>query len=105
MVSKGIMVQTDTLLVLQSADAPVEEYFHTLPYAPILVMATQSSIECFTTPAFHLPDCTDPQVVHKLLHSIERVLKPGQHVATLVANGGTGKTQAVLKFVSENSSR
>ncbi|KAE9397789.1 hypothetical protein BT96DRAFT_61527 [Gymnopus androsaceus JB14] len=105
MVSKGIMAQTDTLLVLQSANAPVEEYFHTLPYAPILGMATQSSIACFTTPVFHLPDCADPQVVHKLLHSIERVLKPGQHVATLVANGGTGKTQAVLKFVSENSSR
>ena len=102
MINKGTLAQADTLLVLQSAYAPVEEYLHTLPHAPIIVIATQSSIPSSTTPAFHLPGNADQHVVHKLLHSIERTLNLGQHVVTLVASGGTGKTQAVLKFVSEN---
>ncbi|KAE9388566.1 TPR-like protein [Gymnopus androsaceus JB14] len=95
----------NALLVLQNADTPVEEYLHTLPYAPVLVMNTESSLTSSTSPAFHLPHDADQQVVFKLSHSIERALNPGQHVVTLVASGGTGKTQTVLKFVSENFSR
>ncbi|KAE9394753.1 hypothetical protein BT96DRAFT_1022386 [Gymnopus androsaceus JB14] len=95
----------NALLVLQNADTPVEEYLHTLPYAPVLVMNTESSLTSSTSPAFHLPHDADQQVVFKLLNSIARKLNFGQRVVTFVANGGTGKTQAVLKFVSENFSR
>ncbi|KAE9391888.1 TPR-like protein [Gymnopus androsaceus JB14] len=99
-INKDALARADALLVLQSAHAPVDsEDLHTLPYAPVLVITTQSSSP------FHLPNGANQQVVHKLLHSIERVLNARRHVVTLVANGGTGKTQAVLKFVSENSSR
>ncbi|KAE9406837.1 hypothetical protein BT96DRAFT_875154 [Gymnopus androsaceus JB14] len=105
MINKSALAQPDVLLVLQSADAPVDsEYLHTLPYAPVLVMTTQPSLTSSTSLVFHLPNDANQQVVHKLLHSIERVLNARKHVVTLVANGGTGKTQAVLKFVSENLS-
>ncbi|KAE9399513.1 TPR-like protein, partial [Gymnopus androsaceus JB14] len=66
-------------------------------------MTTQSFVESSTT--LQLPDCADQQEMNKLLYSIEKALNPGQHVVTLVANGGTGKTQTILKFISENSSR
>ncbi|KAE9392283.1 hypothetical protein BT96DRAFT_944791 [Gymnopus androsaceus JB14] len=100
-INKDVLAWADALLVLQSAHALVDsEDLHALPYAPVLVMTTQSS-----SLSFHLPNGANQQVVHKLLHSIERALNARRHVVTLVANGGTGKTQAVLKFVSENSSR
>ncbi|KAE9409019.1 TPR-like protein, partial [Gymnopus androsaceus JB14] len=93
----------DTLLVLQNPSAPVEEYIHRLPYIPVLVITTQPSMESST--AFQLPDCADQQQVKKLLCSIEEAFDPRQHVVTLIGNGGTGKTQAVLQFVSKNFSR
>ncbi|KAE9385283.1 hypothetical protein BT96DRAFT_1007192 [Gymnopus androsaceus JB14] len=105
-INKDVLARADALLVLQSAHALVDsEDLHALPYAPVLVMTTQSSLTSPTSLAFHLPNDANQQVVHKLLHSIERALNVRRHVVTLVANGGTGKTQAVLKFVSENSSR
>ncbi|KAE9389894.1 TPR-like protein [Gymnopus androsaceus JB14] len=100
-INKDALARADALLVLQSAHAPVDsEDLHALPYAPVLMMTTQSS-----SLAFHLPNGANQQVVHKLLHSIERALNARRHVVTLVANGGTGKTQAVLEFVSENLSK
>ncbi|KAE9397782.1 TPR-like protein [Gymnopus androsaceus JB14] len=106
MINKSALAQPDVLLVLQSADAPVDsEYLHTLPYAPVLVMTTQPSLISSTSLVFHLPNDANQKAVHRLLHSVERVLNARRHVVTLVANGGTGKTQAVLKFVSENLSR
>ncbi|KAE9406845.1 hypothetical protein BT96DRAFT_933777 [Gymnopus androsaceus JB14] len=106
LINKSALAQPDVLLVLQSADAPVDsEYLHTLPYAPVLVMTTQPSLTSSASLVFQLPNDANQQVVHKLLHSVERVLNARKHVVTVVANGGTGKTQAVLKFVSENLSR
>ncbi|KAE9392401.1 TPR-like protein [Gymnopus androsaceus JB14] len=93
----------NTLLVLQNPSAPVEEYLDRLPYAPVLAITTQSSGESST--AFQLPDYTSQQEVNQLLHSIENALDPGQRVVTLIANGGTGKTQTALHFVSKNFSR
>ncbi|KAE9382837.1 hypothetical protein BT96DRAFT_162257, partial [Gymnopus androsaceus JB14] len=43
--------------------------------------------------------------MQKVLSSIEKALEPRQRATTLVANGGTGKTQIVLQFVSKNISR
>ncbi|KAE9405899.1 TPR-like protein [Gymnopus androsaceus JB14] len=93
----------DTLLVLQNPSAPVEEYLDRLPYAPVLAITTQSSGESST--AFQFPDYASQQEVNQLLHSIEKALDPGQRVVTLIANGGTGKTQTALHFVSKNFSR
>ncbi|KAE9405904.1 hypothetical protein BT96DRAFT_972319 [Gymnopus androsaceus JB14] len=92
----------NTLLVLQNPSAPVEEYLDRLPYAPVLAITTESSVESST--AFQFPDYAIQQV-NQLLHSIENAFDPGQRVVTLIANGGTGKTQTVLHFVSKNSSR
>ncbi|KAF9059881.1 P-loop containing nucleoside triphosphate hydrolase protein [Rhodocollybia butyracea] len=36
---------------------------------------------------------------------IQRALMPGQRIVSLVASGGTGKTQTVSKFVQDSSSR
>ncbi|KAE9398245.1 hypothetical protein BT96DRAFT_38113 [Gymnopus androsaceus JB14] len=99
----------DILLVLQNAQVSVaEEYLHTHSSTPILISSTQpaiSSLASSTACAFELPDHADQQVVKKLLNSIKEALDPRQHVVTIVANGGAGKTQAVLKFVSKNKSR
>ncbi|KAE9399736.1 hypothetical protein BT96DRAFT_680775 [Gymnopus androsaceus JB14] len=99
-------LETELFLVLENADASVvEDYFHNLPDAPILVTSTQpaiSSLASSTACAFKLPGYVDQQVISKLLSSIKEALEPKQRIVTLVANGGTGKTQAVLQFVSKN---
>ncbi|KAE9392458.1 hypothetical protein BT96DRAFT_944627 [Gymnopus androsaceus JB14] len=92
----------DTLLILKNAEVSVvDEQFHRFPCTPVLVTSTHSAISALassTAWAFQLPDHADQQVTNKLLSSAKEALFPGQHVVTLVANGGTGKTQAVLKF-------
>ena len=66
---------------------------------PILVTSTDHAVSRFASPtyALELPDATNSV--------IENALSPLLRVVTLVAKGGTGKTQVVLKFVSENPSR
>lgn len=99
------------VLVLQKANVSVvEEWLASFPSAVqgVLVTSTQSAISSLassTAFVFQLPDHADQQVVTRLLRSIEDAFSPRQHVVTLVASGGTGKTQAVLKFISRNFSR
>ncbi|KAE9394261.1 hypothetical protein BT96DRAFT_1022623 [Gymnopus androsaceus JB14] len=98
------------LLVLENLDPSVVEGYswHNFPDIPVLFTSKQpaiSSLASSSTCAFHLHDHSDHQVVKKLLCCIEEALYPGQRVVTLVANGGTGKTQVILKFVSRNFSR
>ncbi|KAE9391736.1 TPR-like protein [Gymnopus androsaceus JB14] len=100
---------TKFLLVLENANGSVvEDYIHNLPHSPILVTSTEPAIQklaSFTAFKFQLPDGANQQEMQKVLGSIEKVLEPRQRVATLVANGGTGKTQIVLQFVTNSTSR
>ncbi|KAE9403742.1 hypothetical protein BT96DRAFT_936175 [Gymnopus androsaceus JB14] len=100
----------ELLLVLENVDASLVEGYswHTFPDIPVLVTSTQPAISSLASSnacAFHFDDYLDQQVVKKLLGCIEKALYPGQRVVTLVAKGGTGKTQLILKFVSKNFSQ
>lgn len=100
----------ECFLVLENADPSLvlEDYLPTPFGVPILVTSTNSAIGNWTLHAdcsFHLSECADFKAVNDLVGSIEKSFTPGQHVTTLVANGGSGKTQVVLRFVAENSSR
>ncbi|SJL08189.1 uncharacterized protein ARMOST_11552 [Armillaria ostoyae] len=97
------------LLVLENADASLklDQY---LPYSlhnPILVTSTNQAVSRFASPGceFELPDSADWQAADGLRWSIEMAFVPLLHVVTIVAKGGTGKTQVVLRYVSENPSR
>ncbi|PBK61763.1 hypothetical protein ARMSODRAFT_1025316 [Armillaria solidipes] len=97
------------LLVLENAD-PFLELDQYLPYSlhnPILMTSTNHAVSCFASPAceFELPDPMDQWAADSLCQSIERAFAPLLHIVTIVARGGTGKTQLVLRFVSENPSR
>ncbi|KAK0224863.1 hypothetical protein EDD85DRAFT_228926 [Armillaria nabsnona] len=97
------------LLILENVDAYLEldQY---LPYSlhnPILVTSTDQAVSHFASPGceFELPDSADQWAAEGLHRSIEKAFNPLLHIVTLVAKGGTGKTQVVLRFVSEDPSR
>ncbi|KAE9387602.1 hypothetical protein BT96DRAFT_867311, partial [Gymnopus androsaceus JB14] len=102
-------ISNEFLLVLENADGSVvEDYIPSLPDSPILVTSTQPAIctlASSTACEFQLSDCATQQEMQKVLRSVEKALEPRQRVATIVANGGTGKTQIVLQFVFNNISR
>ncbi|KAK0224961.1 P-loop containing nucleoside triphosphate hydrolase protein, partial [Armillaria nabsnona] len=98
-----------SLLILENVDASLEldQY---LPYSlhnPILITSTNQAVSHFASPAcaLELPDSADQQAADDLCQSIETAFIPLLHVVTIVAKGGTGKTQVVLRFISENLSR
>ncbi|KAK0493600.1 hypothetical protein EDD18DRAFT_406899 [Armillaria luteobubalina] len=99
-----------TLLVLENAD-PSLELGRYLPYSlhtPILITSTNEAVSCFASAQdyrLELPDAVDQWVANSLYQSIERAFSSLLQVVTIVARGGTGKTQLVLRFVSENSLR
>ncbi len=97
------------LLVFENAD-PSLELDQYLPYSlhnPILVTSTNQAVSHFASPAcrFELPDSMDQWAADSLCQSIEQAFASLLHVVTIVARGGTGKTQLVLKFVFKNPSR
>ena len=100
---------TKFLLVLENANGlVVEDHIHNLPDSPILVTSTEpaiSKLASFTACKFQLSAGATQQEMQKVLSSIEKALEPKQQVTAIVANGGTGKTQIVLQFVSKNTSR
>ena len=76
-----------------------DQYLTYSLHHPILVTSTDHAVSRFASPAYalELPNATNSVIENAL----SRLLR----VVTLVAKGGTGKTQVVLKFVSENPSR
>ncbi|KAE9407189.1 TPR-like protein, partial [Gymnopus androsaceus JB14] len=100
---------TKFLLVLENAnESAIADDIPDISGSPILVTSTQPdihSLASFTACEFQLPDAATQQEMKEVLRSIEKVLEARQKVATLVANGGTGKTQTVLQFIFKNISR
>ncbi|KAF9062640.1 hypothetical protein BDP27DRAFT_1427696 [Rhodocollybia butyracea] len=103
-------VLTATLLVLENTHPSLVLADH-LPAccsSPVLITSTNHAVSHLaSSPAygFQLPDHPNQQIMNKLRGSVQKALEPKQHIVTLVASGGTGKTQTVLKFISDNSSR
>ncbi|KAK0215325.1 hypothetical protein EDD85DRAFT_445363 [Armillaria nabsnona] len=97
------------LLVLENADPSLklDQYFPHSFHNPILMTSTNQAVSCLASPAckFELPDSMDQQAADSLHRSIERAFASLQHIVTIVARGGTGKTQLVLNFVSKDTFR
>lgn len=98
------------LLVLENADPllVLEDHLPDLSGVPILVTSTNPAIGNWTLHpdhCFHLSQSADYNAISNLVRSIKKCFNPHQCVTTLVANGGSGKTQVVLKFVAEYTSR
>ncbi|KAF5377411.1 hypothetical protein D9757_009698 [Collybiopsis confluens] len=55
--------------------------------------------------SFHLPNDTNRTELEQLKNSLKEILCVKQKIVTLVAAGGTGKTQVVLKFIAKIRSR
>lgn len=108
---KDQVLSAESLLVLENADSSLVLEDHILASqvdAPMLVMSTSpaiSSLASCTDFSFHLPECADHEAVSSLMSSTEKCLLPAQHIITLVANGGSGKTQVVLQFIAKNAFR
>ena len=99
-----------TLLVLENAFEFLElkDYFDPCFHLPLLITSTNSAISHLaSSPActFQFPAARTQQARSQLAKSIREALENKQHISTLVASGGTGKTQIVLKFISDNPSR
>ncbi|KAK0463287.1 hypothetical protein IW261DRAFT_1408475 [Armillaria novae-zelandiae] len=98
------------LLVLENADPSLElnKYLPISLHNLILIASTNEAVSHFAsaqTYKFKLLDSADQFSVDDLYESISRAFDSLQHVVTIVAKGGTGKTQLVYRFVSENPSR
>ncbi|KAE9388900.1 hypothetical protein BT96DRAFT_947252 [Gymnopus androsaceus JB14] len=108
---KDQVLSAESLLVLENADSSLvmEEHISASQVdAPMLVMSTSpaiSSLASCTDFSFHLPECADHEAVGSLMSSVEKCLLPAQRIITLVANGGSGKTQVVLQFIAKNAFR
>ncbi|KAK0214341.1 hypothetical protein IW262DRAFT_1466048 [Armillaria fumosa] len=87
-IKAGNGVHHPLLLILENIDASqLNKYLSYSFDNPILVTSTNQAISCFASAPAH------------------KAFAPLQHVVTIVARGETGKTQMVLRFVSENLHR
>ncbi|KAF9062642.1 P-loop containing nucleoside triphosphate hydrolase protein [Rhodocollybia butyracea] len=103
-------LRANTLLVLENAHPSLvlDDHLPACCSCPVLITSTNSAVgKLASSPdnAFQLPERPKQQLMNQVQGSIQKALKPKQHIVTLVASGGTGKTQVVLKFVLDNSSR
>ena len=97
-------LQTDWLLVLENADNPgivnLEYYMPQSLHAHVLVTSISFKVSHLASSgcAFVLP-------APDLLQSIADAFAHCQRIATLVAKGGTGKTQVALKLAAADPLR
>lgn len=99
-----------TILVLENIDGfqGLEDFLDIFIFSAILVTSTKSAVfnlASSSSSAFDISHAKDAVAARNILGAIEENLQPKQQVVTIVAMGGTGKTQTVLKFVSKNSFR
>ncbi|KAF9058532.1 hypothetical protein BDP27DRAFT_1372451 [Rhodocollybia butyracea] len=103
-------IYSDIILVLENvyASLVLDEHFPVCLQCPILVTSTDSTVSIIASSfarAFQLPkNSSNKSAMAKCWAEIQRALMPGQRIVSLVASGGTGKTQTVswklLKLVS-----
>ncbi|KAF9063434.1 hypothetical protein BDP27DRAFT_1451247 [Rhodocollybia butyracea] len=108
-------IYSDTILVLENAwenvytSLVLGDHFPVCLQCPILATSTDSNISNIASSfahAFQLPqNSSNKSAMAKCWTEIQRALMPGQRIVSLVASGGTGKTQTVSKFIQDNSSR
>lgn len=106
---KGKDFSKESLLVFENADPMLvlEDHLPTPFNMPILVTSMNPAIGNWTLCpdyAYHLSESISCKAIDDIVKSIERAFNPGQRVTTLVANGGSGKTQVALKFAARHAS-
>lgn len=106
---KNQEISTESLLVLENADPSLvlEDHLPTSLGVPKLITSTEQAIDNWalhTDNTFHLVESANSKALNDIVRSIEKSFNPGQRVTTLVANGGSGKTQVVLKFIATYAS-
>ncbi|KAF5378395.1 hypothetical protein D9757_010878 [Collybiopsis confluens] len=96
----------DTILVIENMDPTlrISDYLPPWMNVPALITGTRMEITEgeYGRISFHLPDDTNQMGREQLKNSLKEILQVKQDIVTLVAAGGTGKTQAVLKFIARN---
>ncbi|KAF5378401.1 hypothetical protein D9757_010875 [Collybiopsis confluens] len=96
----------DTILVIENMDPRlrISDYLPPWVNVPALITGTRMEITEgeYGRISFHLPDDTNLMGREQLKNSLKEILRVKQNIVTLVAAGGTGKTQAVLKFIARN---
>ncbi|KAF9058665.1 hypothetical protein BDP27DRAFT_1343148 [Rhodocollybia butyracea] len=104
-------ISSDSILVLENVHTSLvlDDHFPVCLQCPILITSTDSMISDMASSSAHAfqlhTNSTNISVMVKFRGQIERALMPGQRIASLVASGGTGKTQTVSKFIQDNSPR
>ncbi|KIK56604.1 hypothetical protein GYMLUDRAFT_247645 [Collybiopsis luxurians FD-317 M1] len=98
----------NTILILENAN-PSLALENCLPewcYVPILMTSFKQDIaKTGSKVAFEIPGSSSGKGMQELGKAVTSNLKLKQHVATIVAAGGAGKTQLVLRFVADNLAR
>ncbi|KAF5358579.1 hypothetical protein D9757_012967 [Collybiopsis confluens] len=99
----------DTILVIENMESRLKISDYLPPWfdVPVLITGTQMEITQgeYARHSFHLPNDMKQTEREQLKDSLKEILYKKQEIVTLVAAGGTGKTQAVLKFIEKNLSR
>ncbi|KAJ3846966.1 hypothetical protein EV368DRAFT_88278 [Lentinula lateritia] len=95
--------KSSSLLVLQDADptlvSELQEYFPNFPQIPIIVTSSGLIKNDF---ASHALQDGDPRLIDTIINAVKELAKAEKHIVTVVASGGTGKTQLVLEFAKQN---
>ena len=74
--------------------------------APIVITSSNPDMaKKVSEEAFEIPNSTDWNKIKELAKAVKSRLQSKQCVVTIVAAGGTGKTQVVLSFVADNIER
>ncbi|KAF5358695.1 hypothetical protein D9757_014372 [Collybiopsis confluens] len=99
----------DTTVVIENMESTLKIMDYMPPWFnfPVLITSTQREMTKgeYGRHSFHLPNDTKQTEREQLKDSLKEVLYKKQEIVTLVAAGGTGKTQVVLKFIARNLSR
>lgn len=79
---------------------------HTLKLC-VLLAGTDPLLETLVTPGqcWKLGNIADEVVIERMRTALAQPSEKKRHVVTLVAKGGTGKTQIATKFAYENQTR
>ncbi|KAF9056845.1 hypothetical protein BDP27DRAFT_1433385 [Rhodocollybia butyracea] len=100
----------DTLLILQNAD-PSIDFESRIPYSlhtHVLILSTNSEVSLFASSAgsiFKLSASMNKRMYRELFEDVRKAFAYRQHIVSLVARGGTGKTQVARKFVYDHGKR
>ncbi|KAJ4465012.1 hypothetical protein C8J55DRAFT_529327 [Lentinula edodes] len=93
----------NSLLLLQDADpnlvSELEKYLPRFPEVPLIVTSPGLIKNDFATHTFQDEDSMSINTIVDIVYNLPETER---HIVTVVASGGTGKTQLVLEFAKQN---